>query len=462
MIHQKDTIVALSTGSNNAAIALIRMSGNKSVDIINKYFNKKIDNDTATHKARFGSLYNNDILIDEVVVTYFKGPNTYTGEDVIEIACHGSTYIINTILDICIAAGARLANAGEYTQRAFLNGKMNLAQAEAVADLIASETTAQHKLAMQQMRGKFGSDLQEMRNELIHFVALIELELDFSDEDVAFANRDELIGLLDMLMKKLEKLKQSFKLGNAIKKGIPIAIVGEPNAGKSTLLNLLLNEEKAIVSEIAGTTRDFIEDTIIINGTAIRFIDTAGIRNTEDVVEKIGVARSFEKIKEASIILVVVDAAKPLTELNDQINSIIIDEGQQKIIVVNKIDIIGACNGYDVEEALATLCKLPAIAISAKTNMHIEKIMESITNILETNNKHIGDVVISNIRHADAIENTLASLNTARHGLKEGLSGDLVSVDLREALYQLGNITGEVEIDRDILGAIFGKFCIGK
>jgi tRNA modification GTPase len=401
-------------------------------------------------------------LIDEVVITLYKGPKSYTGEDTVEISCHGSPYIVTILLQACVELGARIALPGEFTQRAFLNNKLDLSQAEAVADVIASENEAQHKIAMQQLRGGFSKELANMREQLINFAALVELELDFSEEDVEFADRTALKTLLVEIQNHLTKLAESFTYGNAIKKGIPVAIIGQPNAGKSTLLNALLNEDKAIVSAIAGTTRDVIEDILNIDGISFRFIDTAGIRNTTDEIESLGIAKTMQKAKEASIVLLLVDVNQPLNDIVAQYQTLDKQPNQSIIIVVNKIDAIGVCNGYDVEEAVATTTKNTAIAISAKDGLHIDKLKKLITDSTNINKVSTQGTIVANARHYQAINATLKNISDVQEGMQASLSGDLLSIDIRSALKNLGSITGQVEVDKDILGTIFGKFCIGK
>jgi tRNA modification GTPase len=461
-VIQTDTIVALATGNNIGAIAVIRLSGKNAIEICNKIFVGADLEMANTHTLHFGKIQAAETIIDEVLVSVFKDGKSYTGQNTVEISCHGSKYICKQIIALCIANGCRLAEPGEFTQRAFLNGKLDLSQAEAVADLIASENKSQHKIAMQQMRGGISSELQNMRNELITFASLLELELDFSEEDVEFADRTAFQELLHKLQIKLKQLANSFALGNAIKTGIPVAIIGKPNAGKSTLLNILLQEDRAIVSEIAGTTRDTIEDIIHINGIAFRFIDTAGIRKSDDIIESIGIAKTFEKIKNAQIILLMADAAENMVEITLQYKSLNIEKHQSVIIVLNKIDAVSACDAYDKEEALMTTLNCKAIAISAKTKMHTEKLENLLLDIANLPNADSQDVIVSNVRHLSAIELTLDAIANIKLGFDQNISGELVAIDVKRALHYLGSITGQVEVDRDILGTIFGKFCIGK
>jgi tRNA modification GTPase len=462
-LGNKETIVALSTPQGIGAIGVLRLSGDKSIAITDQIFKGALLQDAKSHTLHFGTIHKQDLtILDEVVVGVFKNPKSYTGEDIIEISCHGSPYIIEQVLNLCIEQGARLAFAGEFTQRAFLNGKLDLSQAEAVADLIASENTAQHKMAWQQLRGGYAKELQSLRERLINFAALIELELDFSQEDVEFVDRSALEKLLIELQTRLHLLADSFRYGNAIKKGIPVAIIGKPNAGKSTLLNALLNEDKAIVSDIAGTTRDVIEDVITIDGIAYRFIDTAGLRATTDIIENLGIEKTLQKSKEADIILLIVEATDSLDEIVSQYKNIPLEKEQDLIILINKSDDLGICNAYDVEEAIMTITKKTALAISAKNKIHIDKIPKILAASIKKSNTIQEDIIVSNQRHFQAIKATLTTIEELQIAMKEGLSGDLISVDIRSALKTLGSITGEVEIDRDILGTIFGKFCIGK
>ncbi len=457
-----ETIVALATGNNISAISVIRLSGPQTIAIVDKIFKGASLAKAASHTLHFGTIQKNDTIIDEVLVSIFKDGKSYTGEDVVEISCHGSPYICQQIITLCIENGAIMAKPGAFTQRAFLNGKLDLSQAEAVADLIASENKSQHTIAMQQMRGGIRTELQNMRNELIQFASLLELELDFSEEDVEFADRTQFHDLLNKLSNNLEKLAASFAFGNAIKQGIPIAIVGKPNAGKSTLLNLLLNEDRAIVSDIAGTTRDSIEDILHIDGIAFRLIDTAGIRQSEDTIEKIGIEKTFEKIKLAHIVLLIVDAAESMVDMQVQYKQLELQPHQSCLIIINKLDQQSTCNIYDVEESLMTILHCKALAVSAKNKLHTDKIPTLITDMVKLKQGSDQDIIVSNARHKEAIEKTITSLQTIREGLKNNTSGEFIAIDVKTALHYLGSITGQVEVDKDILGTIFGKFCIGK
>ncbi len=454
----KDTIVAISTASGLGAIGLVRLSGPQSLQIADTLFvGKKLDQQHS-HTAHFGRFFQSSKthstaqLIDEVVVTLFLGGKSFTGENTVEIAAHGSPYILNEILNACIAEGARLAAPGEFTQRAFLNGKMDLAQAEAVGDLIAAENQASHEIALNQMRGGVSSELAVLRESLINFTALMELELDFSDEDVEFADRSKLKNLIQNLKFKIQNLIKSFEYGNAIKNGVPVAIIGKPNAGKSTLLNALLNEERAIVSEIAGTTRDVIEEAINLEGITFRFIDTAGIRNTEDTIEAIGVAKAKEKVQQAKVVIHLYEND---TEILDELA-----EGLQDKLVFN-LQSKSDENRLAIQNSKSEIQNLISFPISVKSGLNVDKLIAELVNYFK-NIEGNQSVIITNIRHKDALQRAFDALEQVDSGMQMGLSGDLLSLHLKDALYQLGTITGKIEIDRDILGAIFGRFCIGK
>ena len=443
------TIVALSTPPGEGAIGIIRLSGADAIKICNTLVSGNLEKQ-ASNESRFHRFLDGDKALDEVVVTLFRNPNSYTGEDVCEVSFHGSSFIIHRAIELFTDKGAQLAAPGEFTQRAFLNGKMDLSQAEAVADLIASESEAEHRLAMHQMRGGFSKEVNQLREELIHFASLIELELDFSEEDVEFANREELLALIHKIQAFVQKLISSFKLGNAIKKGVPIVIIGKPNAGKSTLLNALLNEEKAIVSDIAGTTRDAIEDVITIGGVRFRFIDTAGIRATDDAIESIGVQRSYEKMSQASIVLYLFDVAEGAEEHQLALAGIKekLHGGTTLLVVGNKADSAENTHACDV-------------VISAKTQDGLENLKAKLSETVRIDNLGDGETVVTNTRHLEALKQTDSALSAALNAMHTGLSGDLVAADIREALHHLGSITGNISTD-DLLGNIFGKFCIGK
>jgi tRNA modification GTPase len=452
-----DTIVAIATPPGIGAIGVIRLSGSKSFEIINNLFPSKDLAIQAANTLHVGYLKDGEIVLDEVVISIFKTPSSYTGEDVIEISCHGSPYVQQNVINTLIQNGARLAKAGEFTQRAFLNGKLDLTQAEAVADLIASNTTASQNAALKNMRGGFSVILKDMRERLIQFSALIELELDFSEEDVEFADRKKFLGLLEEISLTVNNLLESFKLGNVIKNGVSVAIVGSPNAGKSTLLNTLLNENRAIVSEIAGTTRDTIEEVININGILFRLIDTAGIRkHSADLIENMGVLKSKEKIQQADIVLYLFDIN---AFSDDEIIFFINDIKKQNnnvIAVANKID--------SSDEKLLQHCKETfeeTIFISAKMNSGIELLKEKLFNIVAGNSKLSENLVLTNARHYSALKEVQASLDDIKKGIENNISVDLLSPDIRRCLHYLGEITGEIS-NEDMLDYIFSKFCIGK
>ncbi|MCL8007619.1 tRNA uridine-5-carboxymethylaminomethyl(34) synthesis GTPase MnmE [Gelidibacter japonicus] len=465
-----DTIVALATASGTGAIAVIRLSGKDAIAIGSRFFRSvsgKSLSEQKSHTVHLGHIVDHPRVIDEVLVTIFKNPHSYTGEDVIEISCHGSLYIQQEIIQLFLKNGCRMANAGEYTLRAFLNGKLDLSQAEAVADLIASDNEASHKIAMQQMRGGFSNEIKHLRDELLNFASLIELELDFAEEDVEFANRDEFYNLVNRIIHVLKRLIDSFSVGNVIKNGIPVAIVGEPNVGKSTLLNALLNEERAIVSDIAGTTRDTIEDEMVIGGMSFRFIDTAGIRDTEDVVESIGIKKTFEKIEQAQVVLFLIGSGQ-LAQGNEAIRSFIVEiekiknqfPQKQLLVVLNKIDQI-----TDTELANITTHLAPhtahLIPISAKTRFGVEQLTDTLLNLINTGALRNNETIITNTRHYDALLKAFEEIQKVKYGLDSELSGDLLAIDIRQALYHFGEITGEITND-DLLGNIFANFCIGK
>jgi tRNA modification GTPase len=463
MNHQ-DTIVALATASGVGAIAIIRLSGPDAIAIANANFqsvkNKKSLLTQKSHTLHLGHIVNENRTIDEVLVSLFKNPHSYTGEDTVEISCHGSSYIQQEIIQLFLNKGCRMADAGEFTLRAFLNGKLDLSQAEAVADLIASDSEASHKVAMQQMRGGFSNEIQLLREQLLNFASLIELELDFAEEDVEFADRDQFKTLIEKIQLVLKRLIDSFAVGNVIKNGIPVAIVGEPNVGKSTLLNALLNEDRAIVSDIAGTTRDTIEDEMIIDGVAFRFIDTAGIRETKDVVESIGIQKTFEKITQAQVVLYLMDVAKSKTESQNfkiEIETLKNKYPQKLLIVIgNKADKIST------EEMTLLKGQIPElIPISAKEKSGIETLTNQLTSLLNTGALHNNETIVTNSRHYDALLKALNEIKKVDEGIQMGLSSDLMAIDIREALYYFGLITGEVTND-DLLGNIFANFCIGK
>ncbi len=453
-----DTIIALATPSGAGAIAVIRLSGNDAVRIASKMFHSISGKDLLkqkSHTVHLGNIIDGDRIIDEVLATIFKNPNSYTGENVIEFSCHGSEYIQQEILQLAIRKGCRMAKPGEFTLQAFLNGKMDLSQAEAVADLISSDSKASHQLALQQMRGGFSSEIKILRQELLDFASLIELELDFAEEDVEFANREEFQKLITKITKLLKSLLDSFATGNVLKNGIPVAIVGRPNSGKSTLLNALLNEERAIVSHIAGTTRDTIEDEITMGGVRFRFIDTAGLRETTDEIEKIGVARALEKLKKSAIYIYLFD-----------INMMTVDEviketksfssSAKQIIVANKTDIASKERLQSIKSS-----GLEILFISAKEKESLDLLSNKLLEYAGVDELNSNQLIITNTRHYDILLKSLEEIIKVQEGIDNQLSGDLLAIDLRQALYYLGEITGEVSND-DLLGNIFANFCIGK
>jgi tRNA modification GTPase len=452
-----DTIIALATPPGVGAIGVIRLSGKKAIQIAGDLFPSKNLLQQNSHTLHVGFLKDGDQLLDEVIISLFKSPKSYTGEEIVEISAHGSPFIQQQIIDACIKRGARLARPGEFTQRAFLNGKLDLAQAEAVADLIASNTAASHKTALHNIRGGFSEKLKELREQMLKFSALIELELDFSQEDVEFADRKQFYDLINQLLQLTNKLIDSFQLGNVIKNGVSVAIVGKPNAGKSTLLNSLLNENRAIVSEIAGTTRDTVEEVINIDGILFRLIDTAGIRqHTSDTIEMMGVERSFEKIRTADIVLYLFDSS---TESVEDLKNRIADFQKQKIkflLVANKTD-----QGDEAAIKEKYAATEGVIFISAKENCHIEVVKEKMLDIVLAGQVQSENVIVTNARHFHTLKEVAKSLNDIKEGLDKKLPGDLLGPDIRRCLYYLGEITGEIT-NEDQLEYIFSKFCIGK
>ena len=457
MINQ-ETIIALATPNGLGAISVIRVSGKDAILITDKLFRSKknkVLSDQKSHTVHLGHLLKNNREIDEVLITLFKGPHSYTGEDTIEISCHGSTYIQKEIINLYLDNGIRSANPGEFTLRAFINGKMDLNQAEAVADLIASENEGSHKLAMQQMKSGFSNDLKKLRAELLHFSSMIELELDFSQEDVEFAEREEFKKLTKKIQSELKTLIDSFQSGNVLKNGISVAIAGKPNAGKSSLLNTLLNEDKAIVSDIPGTTRDSIEDSLVIEGVNFRFTDTAGLRETVDVIESKGIEKTKEKIKKAKILLYLFDCNDTnFREIESSINSF--KRNDLSIILVrNKIDLKN-----QNQTLLNDLNDFELLEISATDSDSVSKLKKRLVNEVDILNPY-NDIIISNSRHYEALIKALKAIEEVNIGLKENISGDLLSVDIRRSIEYLSEITGEITND-DVLGNIFANFCIGK
>tara|TARA_B110000285_G_C15114853_1_gene613455 strand:+ start:1016 stop:2431 length:1416 start_codon:yes stop_codon:yes gene_type:complete len=461
-----DTIVALATPAGAGAIAVIRLSGDDAISIGSSIFNSisgKILSKQKTHTVHLGHIKDGNRVIDEVLATVFKNPNSYTGEHVVELSCHGSNYIQQEIIQLCLRKGCRMATAGEFTLRAFLHGKMDLSQAEAVADLIASDSEASHQLAIQQMRGGFSSEIKVLRQELLNFASLIELELDFSEEDVAFADRDEFQKLISKITMVLKRLIDSFATGNVLKNGIPVAIVGEPNVGKSTLLNALLNEERAIVSDIAGTTRDSIEDEINIGGIAFRFIDTAGIRDTVDVIEGMGIQKTFEKIDQALVVIYLLDSSEiqnsgfKILNLKKEIEKIKNKYPQKQLLVLaNKVDLLSKEQVNSLKSNISNLCLL-----SAKTKEGVESLKTTLLDFVNTGALRNNDTIVTNSRHYDSLLKALEEIIKVQEGIDSNLTSDLMAIDIRQALYYFGEITGEITND-DLLGNIFANFCIGK
>jgi tRNA modification GTPase len=462
-----DSIVALATPSGAGAIAVIRISGNEAISIGNSVFKSIKNKDLLkqkTHTLHLGHIVDDAKTLDEVLVSIFKGPNSYTGENTIEISCHGSTYIQQQIIQLLLRKGCRMADPGEFTLRAFLNGKLDLSQAEAVADLISSDNEASHQIAMQQMRGGFSNEIAKLREELLNFASLIELELDFAEEDVEFADRTQFHELLNRIEFVLKRLIDSFAVGNVIKNGIPVAIVGEPNVGKSTLLNALLNEERAIVSEVAGTTRDTIEDELVIGGIGFRFIDTAGIRETKDVVESIGIKKTFEKIEQAQLVIYLMDSLKFKVSGSESIIEIEKIKNKyplkQILIVANKIDQLKENELELLQQELQTL-NLKQLFLSAKENIGVEELKDQLLSFVNTGALRNNETIVTNTRHYDSLLKALDEIQKVKHGLETELSSDLMAIDIKEALYHFGTITGQVTND-ELLGNIFANFCIGK
>jgi len=451
-----DTIVALATPPGVSAIGVVRLSGKNALTIIDQLFSSKNLTDQPSHSLHVGFIRENEKILDEVVVSIYKTPRSYTGEDLVEISGHGSPYVLQQIINACIKKGARLAKPGEFTQRAFLNGKMDLTQAEAVADLIASNTASSQKAALHNIRGGFSNQLKELREKLIRFSALIELELDFSQEDVEFADRKQLHDLVEEVDKVTISLIDSFQLGNVIRNGISVAIIGKPNAGKSTLLNTLLNEDRAIVSEIPGTTRDTIEEVINIAGILFRLIDTAGIRqHSADVIELAGVKKSLEKMKQADLVLYVFDVKESVSELRT-IRSEMETNKIKFLLVANKIDI-----GSEVESKEKFRDFENIVFVSAKNGLHLETLKERMVDVVLQGQVQAESTIITNVRHFHALQQLHSSLGDVQKGLIEKLPGDLLALDIRRCLHYLGEITGEIT-NEDQLDYIFSKFCIGK
>lgn len=457
------TICAISTAPGIGGIAVIRVSGPEAIHLSDRIFHPRNTQKQLAHLAggtlTYGQAFNlQGELIDEVVAALFRGPHSFTGEDTVELSCHGSLFIQQQLLQALIDAGCRLAEPGEFTRRAFLNGKIDLSQAEAVADLIASTSAGQHRLALNQMRGGFSRELTQLRDQLLHITSLMELELDFSDhEDLEFADRSELTALADRIEAKIAQLVNSFSLGNAIKNGTPVAIIGETNAGKSTLLNALLGEEKAIVSDIHGTTRDVIEDTINLSGHLFRFIDTAGIRQTTDTIESLGIARSYKAIEEAEIVILMCDLSRPIQDFQAFLQLLKPHLKRQAVIV--------AQNKCDLHPEASPLSDLPSawpvVRLSAKQQEGIDNLRQQLLQAAQLPNLQSGDVIVSNARHYEALTHALDAIHRVQEGLTQQLSGDFISQDLRECIFHLSDIVGEVTTDQ-VLENIFSHFCVGK
>jgi tRNA modification GTPase len=461
------TIIALSTPQGSGALGLIRLSGSLALEKTNLFFQpkaKKREGDLIPNQTQLGLFQKNGQLIDEVLITYFQAPHSYTGEDVIELSCHGSPYVLQQIISCYLEEGILPAKAGEFTLRAYLNRKMDLSQAEAVADLISSESAEAHRIALQQMRGGFSKGMEELRQKLVQFKALIELELDFSEEEVEFAEKSQLESLLNQLEKEITLLKKSFAYGNVIKKGVPIAIAGKPNVGKSSLLNALFNEEKAIVSPIAGTTRDSIEDTLILEGMQFRFIDTAGLRQTDDTIESIGVTKAKEKVALATVLLYLYDKSVGPSELANEIESLH-HEHLKVILIQNKID--QDPNGYDeafakaVVKPLNPLIQVALLGISTKQTVSLDPLKKKLIEIVQSLGTTNG-LIVNNTRHYHALQAALKAIENVKKGITNNIPGDLLSIDLKEAIEHIGTITGVIDMDSDVLGTIFSQFCIGK
>jgi tRNA modification GTPase len=458
-----DTIVALATPSGSGAVAIIRMSGKNAISIASEVFQSVSGKNLIkqkTHTIHLGNIVDGTKIYDQVLVSIFKNPNSYTGEDVIEISCHGSVFIQQQIIQLLLRKGCRMAQAGEFTLRAFLNGKLDLSQAEAVADLISSDNEASHQIAMQQMRGGFSNEISKLREELLNFASLIELELDFAEEDVEFADRTQFHDLLNRIEFVLKRLIDSFAVGNVIKNGIPVAIVGEPNVGKSTLLNALLNEERAIVSDIAGTTRDTIEDELVIDGIGFRFIDTAGIRETKDVVESIGIKKTFEKIEQSQVVVYLFDSTEFVTSSSKfkiEIEKIKNQFPLKPLVIIgNKADKLTENEVVLLKSEIENI-----LLISAKEKIGIEDLKNQLLSFVNTGSLRNNETIITNTRHYDSLHKALEEIQKVKFGLSSGIPSDLMAIDIKQALYYFGEITGEVTND-ELLGNIFANFCIGK
>ena len=463
----QDTICAIAT-AQGGAIGSIRVSGPEAITITSRIFTPaksgKLLSEQKPYTLTFGRIYNGEEMIDEVLVSLFRAPHSYTGEDSTEITCHGSSYILQQVMQLLIKNGCRMAQPGEYTQREFLNGKMDLSQAEAVADLIASSSAATHRLALSQMRGGFSKELTTLREKLLNFTSMIELELDFSEEDVEFADRSALRRLADEIEEVIARLANSFSVGNVIKNGVPVAIIGETNAGKSTLLNVLLNEDKAIVSDIHGTTRDVIEDTVNIGGITFRFIDTAGIRETSDTIESLGIERTFQKLDQAEIVLWMIDSADAISQLTLLSDKILPRcEHKQLILVFNKVELINETQKNELASQFSEHIgsEIESIFISAKQRLHTDELQQRLVAAAHLPTVTQNDVIVTNIRHYEALTRALDAIHRVQEGLDANISGDFLSQDIRECIFHLSDIAGEVTNDM-VLQNIFAHFCIGK
>lgn len=463
----QDTICAIAT-AQGGAIGSIRVSGPEAITITSRIFTPaksgKLLSEQKPYTLTFGRIYNGEEMIDEVLVSLFRAPHSYTGEDSTEITCHGSSYILQQVMQLLIKNGCRMAQPGEYTQRAFLNGKMDLSQAEAVADLIASSSAATHRLALSQMRGGFSKELTTLREKLLNFTSMIELELDFSEEDVEFADRSALRRLADEIEEVIARLANSFSVGNVIKNGVPVAIIGETNAGKSTLLNVLLNEDKAIVSDIHGTTRDVIEDTVNIDGITFRFIDTAGIRETSDTIESLGIERTFQKLDQAEIVLWMIDSADAISQLTLLSDKILPRcEHKQLILVFNKVELINETQKNELASQFSEHIgsEIESIFISAKQRLHTDELQQRLVAAAHLPTVTQNDVIVTNVRHYEALTRALDAIHRVQEGLDANISGDFLSQDIRECIFHLSDIAGEVTNDM-VLQNIFAHFCIGK
>ena len=463
----QDTICAIAT-AQGGAIGSIRVSGPEAITITGRIFTPaksgKLLSEQKPYTLTFGRIYNGEEMIDEVLVSLFRAPHSYTGEDSTEITCHGSSYILQQVMQLLIKNGCRMAQPGEYTQRAFLNGKMDLSQAEAVADLIASSSAATHRLALSQMRGGFSKELTTLREKLLNFTSMIELELDFSEEDVEFADRSALRRLADEIEEVIARLANSFSVGNVIKNGVPVAIIRETNAGKSTLLNVLLNEDKAIVSDIHGTTRDVIEDTVNIGGITFRFIDTAGIRETSDTIESLGIERTFQKLDQAEIVLWIIDSADAISQLTLLSDKILPRcEHKQLILVFNKVELINETQKNELTSQFSEHIgsEIESIFISAKQRLHTDELQQRLVAAAHLPTVTQNDVIVTNVRHYEALTRALDAIHRVQEGLDANISGDFLSQDIRECIFHLSDIAGEVTNDM-VLQNIFAHFCIGK